>query len=156
VCGYFFLQSALGFKAFGRAAQTVRPVLTLIRKKGVIVAILLLRQHLTHQRRIVFLSDEPVSIPFQIFKGMDRLAKLGLRKSLSLLAVADIFEDPIALDKKKLLVAQLQIQAVAQTVVHQWSQPRHPIEIAFSEPGILPLARCFGGGKAGTRHRLTT
>lgn len=57
-------------------------------------------QRLTHDRRIVFLSDEPVSIPFQIFKGMDRLAKLGLRKSLSLLAVADIFEDPIALDKK--------------------------------------------------------
>ena len=70
------------------------------KKGGVIVAILLLGQHLTHDRRIVFLSDEPVSIPFQILKGMDRLAKLGLRKSLSLLAVADIFEDPVALDKK--------------------------------------------------------
>ena len=35
---------------------------------------------------------------------MDRLSKLGLCKSLPFLAVADILEDLIALDKKELLV----------------------------------------------------
>jgi hypothetical protein len=99
------------------------------------------------------LSDEPVSIPFQIFKGMDRLAKLGLRKSLSLLAVADIFEDLIAFNKKELLVPYFQIKAVADAVVHQRSQPRHPVEIALSELAILPLACALGGGKASIGHR---
>ena len=82
---------------------------------------------------------------------MDRLSKLGLCKSLPFLAVADIFEDLIALDKKELLVPQFQIQAVAEAVVHQRSQPRHPIEIAFSEPAILPLACC--SRRRESRHR---
>jgi hypothetical protein len=87
---------------------------------------------------------------------MDRLAKLRLGKSLTFLAVADIVEDLIALDKKELLVPQFQIQAVAEAVVHQGSQPRHPIEIALSETAILPLTLYFGGGRAGIGHRQSS
>jgi hypothetical protein len=45
---------------------------------------------------------------------MDRLSKLRLCKALPFLAVADIFEDLIAFDKKELLVPQFQIKAIAE------------------------------------------
>ncbi len=85
---------------------------------------------------------------------MDRFPEFRLGESLSLLAVSDVINNAIALDEEELLVPQFEIQPVADPVVHQGCQPRHPIEISLSKPAILPFARRAGGGGLGTRHLI--
>jgi hypothetical protein len=114
----------------------------------------LLGQRLAHNRGIVVLSHEPVSIPFQIFKGTDRFSEFRLREAMSLLAVSDIIENSISLNEKKLFVPQFKIEAITDPVVYQGREPGHPVQIAFSKAAILPLALPFGGRRASIGHRL--
>ena len=79
-------------------------------------------QRLPHNLRIVSAPHQTIAVLLQVLKRPDRLPEFGFRKAPSLLAVADVLQDTVALNEKQVLVPQFEVEPVPVQIVYSASR----------------------------------